>query len=122
MVAAAARLVGECSSPSRRSAVFAQTFSVVAHRRATEFPQAIVTANLKDFPSAALAPYNVEALHPDEFLLGLVDLAPGVMIQVIAEQAAALRNPPHTLAMLLDTLRNNGLARTVARLRELSEK
>ena len=84
--------------------------------------QAIVTANLKDFPSAALAPYNVEALHPDEFLLGLVDLAPGVMIQVIAEQAAALRNPPHTLAMLLDTLRNNGLARTVARLRELSEK
>ncbi|MBK8695938.1 MAG: PIN domain-containing protein [Deltaproteobacteria bacterium] len=82
--------------------------------------QVIVTANLKDFPKAALAPYGVEPLHPDEFVLGLVDLAPGVMVRVVAEQAAALRNPIHTIAQLLDTLRSSGLARSVARLRELS--
>lgn len=30
---------------------------------------AIVTANVKDFPATALAPYAIEALHPDDFLL-----------------------------------------------------
>ena len=33
---------------------------------------AIVTANLRHFPAAALAPYNVAAVHPDAFVLGLL--------------------------------------------------
>lgn len=36
----------------------------------------IVTANLKDFPAAALVPYEVEAQHPDDFVLNLIDLNP----------------------------------------------
>ena len=32
----------------------------------------IVTFNLKDFPEEALAPYGVEAIHPDEFSLYLI--------------------------------------------------
>ncbi len=82
--------------------------------------QAIVTANLKDFPAAALAPYGVSALHPDEFLHDLVDLAPEMMLGLVTEQAASLRSPPTTVDELLDTLLNTGLRRIVARLRELA--
>jgi len=79
--------------------------------------QVIVTANLRDFPRATLAPHGVEAVHPDDFLQGLADGEPEALLEVIVEQAAALRSPPQTVEDLLDTLRNNGLARTVARVR-----
>lgn len=36
--------------------------------------QVIVTANVKDFPAAALEPFNIEAQHPDVFIVGLIDL------------------------------------------------
>lgn len=38
--------------------------------------QVIVTANLSDFPDHKLEAYSVEAQHPDEFVLHLLDLAP----------------------------------------------
>jgi hypothetical protein len=81
--------------------------------------QTIVTFNLKDFPDAKLAPYDIEAQHPDEFVLDTIDLAPGTVTQVISEQAAALKNPPRSIGDLLDTLREQGLVRSVAKLREL---
>jgi predicted nucleic acid-binding protein len=36
--------------------------------------QYIVTFNLKDFPEKALNNYNIEAIHPDQFLLMLCDM------------------------------------------------
>lgn len=81
--------------------------------------QAIVTFNLRDFPAAALAPYNVDAQHPDDFVLHTIDLAAGIVSKVVSEQAGALKNPPQTVAELLDTLRDQGLVRSVAKLREL---
>jgi hypothetical protein len=38
--------------------------------------QAIITANMKDFPAAALRPLGLEAVHPDDFLLDQLDLSP----------------------------------------------
>lgn len=81
--------------------------------------QAIVTFNLKDFPDASLKAYDVEALHPDDFVLATIDLSPAAVITALSEQAAALRNPPKTVQEVLDTLRDNGLVQSVARLREL---
>jgi hypothetical protein len=81
--------------------------------------QAIVTFNLRDFPRDHLAPFWVEAIHPDDFVVDLIDLAPGVVTNVVAEQAAALRNPPRTIAEMLDTLRDQGLPQAVAKLRAL---
>jgi DNA-binding transcriptional ArsR family regulator len=81
--------------------------------------QTIVTFNLVDFPDAKVAPYGVEAKHPDDFVLGTIDLAPGVVAKVVSDQAGALKNPPRTVGELLDTLRAQGLVRSVARLREL---
>jgi hypothetical protein len=78
-----------------------------------------VTFNLDDFPTDRLAPYSVEAKHPDDFVIDTIDLSPGSVAKVIADQAAALKNPPRSIAELLDTLRDQGLVRSVARLREL---
>jgi len=36
----------------------------------------IVTFNLADFPAAALARFHIEAQHPDDFLISLLDAAP----------------------------------------------
>ncbi|HEX4339290.1 MAG TPA: PIN domain-containing protein [Polyangiaceae bacterium] len=81
--------------------------------------QAIVTFNLKDFPETALVPYDVEALHPDEYVLDLIDLAPAAVAKVVGEQATALKNPPMTTGALLDILRDVGLVQSVARLRAM---
>lgn len=37
----------------------------------------IVTYNLKDFPNKILDQYDMEAQHPDEFVMHLLDLNPG---------------------------------------------
>jgi hypothetical protein len=81
--------------------------------------QAIVTFNLDDFPAERLEPYNIQAKHPDDFVIDTLDLSPGSVARVIAEQAGALRNPPRSVSELLDTLRDQRLVRSVARLREL---
>lgn len=81
--------------------------------------QVIVTANLDDFPERQLHRFGIEAQHPDEFVGHLLDLAPGVVLSTISEQAGHLKNPPRTIADLLETLRGNGLVQTVARLHEM---
>ena len=81
--------------------------------------QVIVTANLSDFPAEKLAPFNIEAKHPDEFVLDLIDLAPAKVALVVSEQATILRNPPRTVDDLLDTLQALGLVQSVAKLREV---
>lgn len=62
---------------------------------------------------------GVETQHPDDFILGLIDLAPAAVAAVVSRQASALKNPPRSVAELLDTLRDQGLVRSVAKLREL---
>src|SRR5215475_11764640 len=38
--------------------------------------EVIVTFNIRDFPDAALKPFDITAIHPDEFLLDQLDLYP----------------------------------------------
>jgi len=81
--------------------------------------QVIVTQNLRDFPNEVLSPHGIEALHPDEFVLDTLDLAPGAVCEALAEQSANLKNPPMSRDDLLERLERVGLARSVARIREL---
>jgi hypothetical protein len=83
--------------------------------------ETIVTSNLKDFPQAILAHYTVEAKHPDDFVVELIDSAPVAIATIVARQAADLRSPPRSFLELIDTLQNTGLPLSVARLRELFE-
>lgn len=66
--------------------------------------QAIVTANLKDFPVGQLGPRAIEARHPDQFLLDQLDLFPSRVLEVLQEQAADLHRPAMDLAGLLNNL------------------
>jgi predicted nucleic acid-binding protein len=50
--------------------------------------QTIVTFNLRHFPPEALQPYDLEALHPDEFLVNQFHLDDGLVIKKFTEQAA----------------------------------
>ncbi|TWU34889.1 PIN domain-containing protein [Novipirellula artificiosorum] len=77
----------------------------------------IVTYNLKDFPQGMLTGFDIEAIHPDDFLVGLLDVAPGVVCAAVKRQRESLRNPPKTTEELLTTLESQGLTQAVARLR-----
>ena len=62
--------------------------------------QVIITANLKHFPEEALSPWEIEAQHPDTFLVNLFDLAPEKMIKVVQLSAQDRRNPVSALDLL----------------------
>ena len=78
----------------------------------------IVTMNLRDFPSDVLAPLGIEAQHPDEFILHLLDLAPGAVVAAAENHRQSLKNPPKTVSEYLETLERQGLTQTVSVLRE----
>lgn len=80
--------------------------------------QIIVTYNLKHFPAESLGRFDVEALHPDDFLVDLLEAAPGAVCGAVKKQRESLRNPPKTAAELLTTLESLGLTQAVARLRQ----
>jgi predicted nucleic acid-binding protein len=79
--------------------------------------EVVVTFNLKDFPEPALKPYDVEAIHPDEFLLDQLDLYPGLTIDVLRHQAAAYRRVPNTVPDILVLLERAGVPRFAAEVR-----
>ena len=79
----------------------------------------IVTFNLGDFPHDACEPVGVEAVHPDEFLLDLHDLAPEAVRAALEQQAADL-HPPWPLEQLLDALATAGVPRFAETVREQS--
>jgi predicted nucleic acid-binding protein len=78
----------------------------------------IVTMNLRDFPKAALRPFDIDAQHPDQFVLHLLDLQPEMVYQAAKHQRANLRNPPKSPTELLETYERQGLTQTASRLRD----
>ncbi|WP_214107829.1 PIN domain-containing protein [Acrocarpospora catenulata] len=80
----------------------------------------IVTSNLRDFPSAACEPWDIDVQHPDTFLLYELELAPAVILDVLREQASSTGKPPHssmTLEDVLASLENCGAPVFVAEVR-----
>lgn len=78
--------------------------------------QVIVTFNLRHFPAEALAPYDIEAQHPDTFLEHLSDLDPEQMLGAVRAMAASTRHPPLSASDILDIL-SRDLPRAVQTLR-----
>lgn len=83
--------------------------------------EVIVTFNLKDFPADTLTKYDIEAQHPDDFLVSLFDVAPGPVCGAVKRQREGLRNPPKTVEEILATLQSQGLVKTVSRLRPFAD-
>jgi len=82
---------------------------------------AIVTMNLRDFPADILARYNLEAQHPDDFVMNQLELREYEALAAIKRMRARLRNPPRTPAELIETLARHGLVQCARRLSERSE-
>ena len=78
----------------------------------------IVTRNLRDFPADVLEPFGIEAQHPDEFVVHLLDLAAGLVIDAVQRHRDSLKNPAKTAEQYLEMLDAEGLTETVAILRE----
>jgi len=79
---------------------------------------AIITSNLKDFPEDSLAPYNIEALHPDEFIYLQTELAPSTCLAAFRKQRAALQDPALSVDEFLASLQRQQLPKTVSFLRQ----
>ena len=77
---------------------------------------AIVTFNLKDFPPEALQSYGVEAQHPDEFVMDLLDLDHRKVCAAARNQRRNLKKPAQTLGEYLANLERQQLTQTRSRL------
>lgn len=79
----------------------------------------IITFNLKDFPHSILKNYQIYAIHPDEFILELLDINETSVIRAINQQKMTLKNPPLSLEEYLQCLENQKLIQTVKVLKEI---
>ena len=70
---------------------------------------ALVTANLADFPAGALSEHGVRVLGPDAYLVELFDEAPNEVLATVVRLAAEKSRPPMTPLDLLAALRRAGL-------------
>lgn len=82
---------------------------------------AIVTSNLKDFPCEILAEYQIEVIHPDDFIYFQIDMAPAVCCTAIRAQRLALKNPPMDVDAFLCNLQKLQLPQTVSLLKQYAE-
>lgn len=80
---------------------------------------AIVTANLKDFPPAVTAAFNVEIIHPDDFIVSAIDLDTGKALTALRRHREALSNSAPTASAYLDRFERCGLIQSHQRLQDL---
>lgn len=82
---------------------------------------AIITFNLKDFPSEVLEKYDIEALHQDDIIYYQIDLAPAVTCGALKRQRESLKNPSKTREEFLTILQKQQLPQTVSALKNFIE-
>jgi predicted nucleic acid-binding protein len=70
----------------------------------------IVTMNLRDFPDAALANFEIKAVHPDAFILGLLGVHQSAVITALQKLRKSLRKPPQDAVGLLESMKRHSLA------------
>ncbi len=81
----------------------------------------IITYNLKDFPTEIMLKYDIDVLHPDEFVSSLIELAPGTVCAAIKRLRDNLKNPPIEVNKYLDILERQSLSQVVSKLKEYRE-
>lgn len=78
----------------------------------------IVTFNLKDFPASVLGSFDIEPLHPDDFIADLWDLDKAAVLEAAQRQRMSLKTPPHSAQEYLDRLLQQKLPESVKLLSE----
>lgn len=82
---------------------------------------AIITLNLKHFPESSLNPHGVEALHPDDFVLDLIDLSAHHVLDAARLCWQRRKEPPMTWDEYLESLKRSFLPQSAEKLREVAE-
>ncbi len=75
---------------------------------------AIVTFNLRDFPQGTMNQFNLEVLHPDDFIQFQYDFNNAAVIIAAQKCRSRLKKPPKAAAEYLDTLAQQRLPKTVS--------
>lgn len=70
---------------------------------------AIITTNVRHYPTDTLEPLGIEVIHPDNFLLDQLDLVPRTVLDALREQAANTRHPHLTPIDLVARLARAGV-------------
>lgn len=71
--------------------------------------EVLVTFNLDDFPVDSLVPWNMQAIHPDEFLLDALDLNVGLAGNVVYRMMQGYKHFPQAPSELCSYLSVSGL-------------
>lgn len=79
----------------------------------------IITFNLKDFPKDELSKYDIEAIHPDDFVCQMLDDLPDVILKAFTNQVLLLKKPTKTADEVLTAIKRCGLPKTENKLRRL---
>jgi predicted nucleic acid-binding protein len=82
---------------------------------------AIVTVNLKDFPKEVLAAHNIEALHPDDFIMNQLELLPREALLTIKQVRMRNKNPPIDAVDFISMIEKSGLPQTAQHIRHWVE-
>lgn len=82
----------------------------------------IVTYNIKDFPIKTLEKYGIEAQHPDEFIIHLIDLSIDKVCEAARAHRLSLKNPPKSVDEYLETMDKQPLKQTVMQLNLLKDQ
>jgi predicted nucleic acid-binding protein len=75
---------------------------------------AIVTFNLRDFPQEIMQQFNLEVLHPDDFIQFQYDFNNAAVIIAARRCRERLKNPPKSVNEYLETLAQQRLPKTVS--------
>src|SRR5262249_48216324 len=79
--------------------------------------QMIVTASPRASPAERLTHWDIEAKHPDHFVLDQIDLDRQAVYGAVQRIADSQRKPPRTVRDVLGSLERAGLVEAVAALR-----
>jgi hypothetical protein len=74
--------------------------------------QVIVTTNLIHFPASALHEFDIEAQHPDDFILFQKEENLPAVIQQLQVCRTQFKNPPLSIDAFIEKLKANDLQRT----------
>ncbi len=79
--------------------------------------EVLVTFNLKDFPAASVTDYDIEIVHPEDFLLDQLGLFPGLTAGAIRQLVIDYSRPEISMNDLLVRLADAGVPRFATEVR-----
>ena len=71
--------------------------------------EVLVTFNTKDFPSPSIEPFDLEVVHPDDFLLDQLDLYPAPTLRALVDLVESYDSPAMTVDDYLLALTRAGV-------------